>query len=81
MTKFISKTDVTATLNSLVTVTYVLALAAFGGTTKNRNDLIYVALPKVAKAGTIVTVACQCCWHYLAKTLPVKTLLKLKLKL
>jgi len=32
-----------------------------------RNVPISVALPKVAKASTIVTVACCCCWHYCLK--------------
>jgi hypothetical protein len=28
--------------------------------------------PKVAKASTMVTVVCHCCWCYHAKTLPVE---------
>ncbi len=38
----------------------VLALATLGGTTKDRNNPINVASPKVAKTGTIVTVVCHC---------------------
>ncbi len=53
------------------TVTTVLALATLGGATKNRNDPIFVVLTEVAKASTQVTVACCCCWHYCAKTLPI----------
>jgi len=55
----------------------VLALATFGGATKNINEPIYVVPPKVAKASTVVTVVwllrvavadsfanklCQCKW-------------------
>ncbi len=40
---------------------YVLALATLGGTTKNRNDPISVAPPKVAKASS---VRCHCRWCY-----------------
>jgi hypothetical protein len=35
---------------------YLLTLA-------NRNDPICVVSPKVAKASTMVTVACRCRWH------------------
>jgi len=39
-----------------------------GDETKNRNDPISsVAPPKVAKARTMVTVACHCRLHYRAK--------------
>jgi hypothetical protein len=40
--------------------TLVLALTTFGGETKNRNIPICIALPKVAKARTVVTVVCCC---------------------
>ncbi len=46
------------------TTDYVLTLATLGGTTKNRNDPISAALPKVAKAST---VTCRCHCHYHAK--------------
>ena len=36
---------------------YLLTLA-------NRNDPICVVSPKVAKASTMVTVACRCRWRY-----------------
>jgi hypothetical protein len=39
---------------------YLLTLA-------NRNDPIHVALPKVAKASTIVTVTCRCHRRYCLK--------------
>ncbi len=41
--------------------TLIFALAALGGATKNRNNPICVASPKVAKASTAVTIACHCC--------------------
>jgi hypothetical protein len=40
---------------------YVLALATLGG---NRNNPICFAPPKVAKARTMVSVACRCRLHY-----------------
>ncbi len=40
-----------------VVAPYLLTLA-------NRKDAISVVLPKVAKASTIVTVACHCRWCY-----------------
>ncbi len=40
-----------------VVAPYLLTLA-------NRKDAISVVLPKVAKASTIVTVACHCRWRY-----------------
>jgi hypothetical protein len=42
----------------------VLALATLGGVTSNRNNPICIASPKVAKASTMVTVACNCHQHY-----------------
>jgi hypothetical protein len=39
--------------------TLVLALATLGGT-KNRNNPICVASPKVAKTSTVLTVVCCC---------------------
>jgi hypothetical protein len=33
----------------------------------NRYDPICVAAPKVAKASTVVTVACCCRWHFQPK--------------
>jgi hypothetical protein len=38
-----------------------------------RNISIWVASPKVAKAGIIVTVACHCCWHFCLKISPMET--------
>jgi hypothetical protein len=43
---------------------YVLALATLGDATRNRNNPISVAQPKVAKARTMVSVACGCRQHY-----------------
>ncbi len=43
---------------------YVLALATFGGTTRNKNNPICVAPPKMAKARTMVSVTCRYCWCY-----------------
>ncbi len=40
--------------------TLVLALATLGRATKNTNNPICVASPKVAKASTVVTVVCHC---------------------
>ena len=40
-----------------VTVTTVLALATLGGGAKNRNDPISVALPKMAKASTSMSLS------------------------
>ena len=36
---------------------------------KDRIIYIYVVPPKVAKASTIMTVACCCCWHYCLKNI------------
>jgi hypothetical protein len=54
----LAKPAATATCNShtLGSAT-VLALATLGGATRNRNNLICIASPKVAKASTMVTVA------------------------
>jgi len=38
-----------------------------------RNISIWVASPKVAKASTIVTVSCQCRWHFCLKISPMET--------
>ena len=46
---------------------YVLALATLGNATRNRNNPIYVAQPKVAKARTMVSVTCHCRWYYCDK--------------
>jgi hypothetical protein len=54
---FLAKTSATVT-------EYVLALATLGGATRNINNPICVALPKVSKARTMVSVACRCHWHY-----------------
>jgi hypothetical protein len=43
---------------------YVLALATLGGAARNINDPICVVPPKVAKARTMVSVACHYHWHY-----------------
>ncbi len=43
---------------------YVLALANLGDATRNRNNPICVMQPKVAKASTMVSVACHCHRHY-----------------
>jgi hypothetical protein len=52
----------------LATVTeYVLALATLGSATRNRNYPICVILSKVAKARTMVSVACRCHRHYCNK--------------
>jgi hypothetical protein len=61
---------------------YVLALATLGDATRNRNNPIYVAQPKVAKARTMVSVTCRChqcycdklcqCKHSLGPTLVAK---------
>ncbi len=48
---------------------YLLALATLGGTTKNRNDPISAAPPKVAKAST---VKCRCHYHFHAKLRQLK---------
>jgi len=45
------------------------AAATLGGTTKDRNDPICVTSPKVAKASTLVTVACCCPWRYHLKNI------------
>ncbi len=61
----------------------VLALATFGYVTRNRNNPICVASLKVAKASTIVTVACCChqCYrgHYCSKLRQCKDSLRLSL--
>jgi len=49
-----------------VTVTTILALA-------NRDDPICVALPKLVKASTTVTVVCRCHWNFYLKTSPLDT--------
>jgi hypothetical protein len=41
-----------------------LALATLGDVTEIGSFLFFVALPKVAKAGTVI---CCCCWCYHAK--------------
>jgi hypothetical protein len=46
---------------------YGLALATLGGTTRKRNNPVCVTLPKVAKARTMVSVACRCRGRYLVK--------------
>jgi hypothetical protein len=43
---------------------YVLALATLGEVTRNKNNPIYLAPPKVANTRTMVSVACRCHWHY-----------------
>jgi len=43
---------------------FVLALATLGDATRKRNNPISVVQPKVAKARTMVSVACRCCRHY-----------------
>ncbi len=48
---------VTMTRNS---VTLVLALATLSGAIEIGSFLFYVALPKVAEASVVVTVACGC---------------------
>jgi hypothetical protein len=68
LAKFVSKTVSNSDKRQSLSV---LTLATLGGMTKKRNVLICVALPKVAKASTIVSVVCRCCWHYQAKTLPM----------
>jgi hypothetical protein len=50
-----SITSVTMTRNS---ATLVLALAALSGAIEIGSFLFYVALPKVAEASVVVTVAC-----------------------
>jgi hypothetical protein len=42
------------------TVTIIFALATLGATTEVGSFLFYVALPKAAKARTVVTVVCHC---------------------
>jgi len=49
----------------------VFALATLGGTTRNRNNPICVASPKVAKANTMVTVVCCCHQHYCLQKSPM----------
>ncbi len=56
---------------------YVLALATLGNATRNRNNLICVVLLKVAKARTMVSIGCRCCWHYHDKLCQCKDGLKL----
>ncbi len=46
--------------DSNITIPSLLALANLGGATKIGTDLAYVAMPKVAKVSTEVTVACRC---------------------
>jgi hypothetical protein len=62
LAKFVSKTvnnsNTRQSCKSHVTVTTVLTLATLGGTTTNRNDPIYVTLPKVAKASIRVSLSC-----------------------
>ena len=59
------KTSATATDIDNKVTEYVLALATLGDATRNRNNLIGVAQPKVAKSSTMVSVACSCrrCYH------------------
>ncbi len=51
-----------------VTVThcshYCTCLGHLGRHDTNRIISIYVVLPKVGKASTVVTVACCCCWQF-----------------
>jgi hypothetical protein len=47
----------------------VLALAAFGSKTKNRNDPISVLLPKVANTSTLVTATCRWCLRFHLKNI------------
>jgi hypothetical protein len=54
--------DVILAKMSATETEYVLALATLGSMTRNRNNPICVAPPKVAKARTMVSVACR--WHY-----------------
>jgi hypothetical protein len=66
--KFVSETSETAKLDSHMMGTTVLALATLGGMTKDRNDPIFVAPPKAAKASIqllwhVTDVGC-CRWHY-----------------
>jgi hypothetical protein len=63
----LAKTSVTATEIDNKVTEYVLALATFGDATSNRNNPICVMQPKVAKASTMVSVACPCCRHYCDK--------------
>jgi hypothetical protein len=42
---------------------YVLALAALSDAKRNKNNPICVVQPKVAKASTMVSVACHGCQH------------------
>jgi hypothetical protein len=46
---------------------YVLPLATLGNMTRNRNNPVCVVQPKVAKASTMVSIACHCRWHYCDK--------------
>ncbi len=61
----LAKLSVTVTRDSLLGDITALALATLGSMTRNRNNPICVASPKVAKASTMVTVACHCHRHYL----------------
>jgi hypothetical protein len=61
-----------AARDSHMTVTFVLALAAFGITTINRNDHISIVPPKVAKAYKRVTAVCHCSHHYHANLFQCK---------
>jgi hypothetical protein len=37
------------------------------------EKILCVMPTKVAKASSVVTVVCRCCWHYCTKTLPLET--------
>jgi len=43
---------------------YLLALATLGDATQIGLFLFLVASPKVAKASTVMTVACRCCQQF-----------------
>ncbi len=58
------KTSATATDIDNKATEYVLALATFGDTTRNRNNPICVLQTKVANASTMVSVACHCRRRY-----------------
>jgi hypothetical protein len=52
----LAKLSATATWDSHMTVTTVLALATLAGATQIESNLFYVTPPKVANANTVVTV-------------------------
>jgi hypothetical protein len=60
----LAKTSSTATDIDIKATEYILALATLGDPTRNRSNPICVTQPKVAKASSMVCVACLCRQRY-----------------